>query len=276
MRPVNLIPPEDRRGDRAPMRTGPLAYVVVGFLVLVLGGVYMLVSSGNAISEREAEAAGLEQQLAETQARASALQSFTSFASVEQARAETISSLARSRFDWERVMRELALVIPADVTLDSLTGSVGAAGSEGSSGSDTGSSAGIEAPSLQMSGCGEGHASVARLVAALRDIDGVTRVGLSSSQEADAPVAGAAPAPTGGGTGSCSAGGATFELVVAFDGVEVDPGGAGIVPQTPPAEGDSSAGGVGAAVEDRKAARDSVGAAESKAREVANRYVPGA
>ena len=27
MRPVNLIPPEERRGDQAPLRTGPLAYI---------------------------------------------------------------------------------------------------------------------------------------------------------------------------------------------------------------------------------------------------------
>ena len=32
MRPVNLIPPEERRGERAPMRTGPLSYVVVAVL----------------------------------------------------------------------------------------------------------------------------------------------------------------------------------------------------------------------------------------------------
>ena len=36
MRPVNLIPPEDRRGERAPMRTGPLAYVVVALLAVGL------------------------------------------------------------------------------------------------------------------------------------------------------------------------------------------------------------------------------------------------
>ena len=33
MRPVNLIPPEDRRGQHAPLRTGPLAYILVGALV---------------------------------------------------------------------------------------------------------------------------------------------------------------------------------------------------------------------------------------------------
>ena len=36
MRPVNLIPIEQRHGERAPMRGGPLAYVVIGALVAAL------------------------------------------------------------------------------------------------------------------------------------------------------------------------------------------------------------------------------------------------
>jgi len=35
MRPVNLIPAEERRGDAAKSRTGPLAYVLVGVLFAV-------------------------------------------------------------------------------------------------------------------------------------------------------------------------------------------------------------------------------------------------
>jgi hypothetical protein len=52
MRPVNLIPAEDRRGEHAPLRTGPLAYVVLGALVALLVGVTALVLTGNQISER--------------------------------------------------------------------------------------------------------------------------------------------------------------------------------------------------------------------------------
>ena len=33
MRPINLIPPEERRGSQAPLRSGPLAYILVGALV---------------------------------------------------------------------------------------------------------------------------------------------------------------------------------------------------------------------------------------------------
>ena len=239
MRPVNLIPPEDRRGERAPLRSGPLAYVVVGVLLLGFVGVYVLVSTGNSISEREAEVAGLEQQLASSTARAGALQGFAGFATLEEARTETISSLAQSRFDWERVLRELALVIPQDASLLSLSGSI--AGGE-TAASDSGGAVGgeaIAAPTLTMSGCGADHESVARMVSALRDIDGVTRVGLASSSSPDRETEEAtAAAPPAGGEAATACFGkksTTFELTVAFDEVAIDPASGGIAPQVEPA-----------------------------------------
>ena len=50
MRPVNLLPPELRQGAHAPMRTGPIPYILVGALVAVLVGVAVLVTTGNQIS----------------------------------------------------------------------------------------------------------------------------------------------------------------------------------------------------------------------------------
>ena len=47
MRPVNLIPPESRRGQNAPLRSGPLPYIAIGALVAVLLGVTALVLVGN-------------------------------------------------------------------------------------------------------------------------------------------------------------------------------------------------------------------------------------
>ena len=60
MRPVNLIPPEDRRGEHAPLRAGAVSYAIVGFLALALVGVVLMVLAGNEISENEAELAALE------------------------------------------------------------------------------------------------------------------------------------------------------------------------------------------------------------------------
>ena len=70
MRPVNLIPPEDRRGDHAPLRAGVASYAIVGVLALALVGVVMVILAGNKISESEAELAALEARKAQADAAA--------------------------------------------------------------------------------------------------------------------------------------------------------------------------------------------------------------
>jgi Tfp pilus assembly protein PilN len=240
MRPVNLIPPEERRGDKAPMRTGSLGYVVVAGLGAALLAVTGVVLTNNQISDRKSEKAGLETQVAEAQAQADRLGSFASFASMQQAREQTVESLAKSRFDWERVLRELAIVIPGDVWLTNLSASVSADASAGtaSSGSSTASGAaqGITGPSLDIQGCAGGHEGVARFLSALRDIDGVTRVSVLNSDLPDPGAGGVgtgAVAPDAGGGGTdCATRDfvSQFEVVAAFDEVQVDSTTQGLAP----------------------------------------------
>src|SRR3954447_9390370 len=123
MRPVNLIPPEQRRGDSAQLRTGPLMYIVLGALALVLVGVTMLVLTDNRITDGKAEVATLKQEDAAAAAEAEKLAAFTQFRTLSEQRIATVRTLADSRFDWERVMRELSLVLPSNVWLTSLSAS---------------------------------------------------------------------------------------------------------------------------------------------------------
>ncbi|HET6570447.1 MAG TPA: hypothetical protein VFG58_03055 [Solirubrobacterales bacterium] len=212
MRPVNLIPPEDRRGDQAPLRTGPLVYIVIGALVAVLAGVTMLVLTGNQISASKDELAKLKREDAVASVRAARLSAYTQFQAASEQRVATVQSLADSRFDWERVLRELSLVLPSDVSLSELNAS-----SSGAEGEGGGSLGGITGPSLEMTGCAAGQNGVAGFVLALKDIDGVTRVGVQSSEDMS----------EGGKSNSseCAVGGATtqFVLVVAFDAAPVPP-----------------------------------------------------
>lgn len=229
MRPVNLIPPEDRRGDRAPLRSGPLSYVVVGALVAVLGIVTLMVMTSNDIAERETEVEQLEADLETTTAEAERLSAFTRFATVRTQREATIASLAQSRFDWERVMRELALVIPEDVTLTHLNGSVVMNAEASTAGTEIG------APNLAIAGCASSHSAVAEFVAALEDIDGVTRVGVGRSE-----AAGEASTSDASGCGSAH----IFDVSVAFDGATVSPDAAAASavnpsPETQPVEAGS-------------------------------------
>lgn len=227
MRPINLIPPEERRGQHAPLRAGPLAYVVVAALVAVLAGVTALVLTGNEISDREAELARVESDDAAEAAKAERLSAYTSFRDLSEQRVVTVQSLADSRFDWERVMRELALILPGDVWLVGLTATASPEVSvEGgaSSGSDLRGS--VPGPALELTGCATGQQAVAGFVTALKDIDGVTRVGVQSSELGQEDDSGSAV-----GTGAASSSGgeecrtrasiAKFELVVAFDAAPI-------------------------------------------------------
>ena len=81
-----------------------------------------LVLTGNQIAEREDEVATLKHEDAAAAARGRSSSPPTpSSATLSEQRVATVSSLADSRFDWERVMRELSLVLPGDVWLVSLT-----------------------------------------------------------------------------------------------------------------------------------------------------------
>jgi Tfp pilus assembly protein PilN len=226
MRPVNLIPPDERRGDSAALRTGSLVYVLVGGLALLLLGIVAVALTSKQVDDRKAQKASLEQELQQETARANSVAAFTSFRAVQEQRAATVTSLAQSRFDWSRVLHELSLVLPSGVSLTNLTGSVSAdapssGGSSSSSGGDLRSA--IAGPALQITGCAQGQDAVAGFVSALQDIDGVTRVGLSSSQ-----IGGSSPGGTSSGSSSPSSGDsgcpagpntAAFEITVAFDAV---------------------------------------------------------
>lgn len=236
MRPVNLIPPEERRGDRSELRKGALAYVVVGLLAVALIVSVAMVTISSQISDRETQLASLKVREDAARARADALAPYAQFATMSAARHATVTSLAKSRFDWERVLRELALVIPDDVWLVTTTGTVAPdLQIEGSTGNPLrGQAAG---PALELTGCAAGQDSVAEFVAALKDIDGVTRVGLNSSE---LPLSGstAAPSSEGGSDGSdCRTRDfiAKFEIVVAFDAVPAPLPADATAPSTAPA-----------------------------------------
>lgn len=220
MRPVNLIPREERPGERKPMRGGPLAYVVVGALAAALLGVTVLVATGNQISERKAEVAQLESERSTVEARAQALDAYTQFHNVREQRLMTISSLADSRFDWERVMRELALVLPGDVWLANLTGTASPAVAP-SGAANVSLRSSIPGPALEMVGCARSQEAVAGFVTALEEIDGVTRVGVQSSSLPSGSTEGGDSAAAS----SCQTRDfiAQFQMVAAFDAAPVPP-----------------------------------------------------
>jgi Tfp pilus assembly protein PilN len=237
MRPVNLIPSDERRGDRSAMRTGSFTYVLIGGLAVALLAVIALAFTSKQISDRKGEVAQLTRQEQAANAKAQSLKAFTDFRAVQESRAATVVSLAQSRFDWQRVLNELARVIPSDAWLTQLAGTVSpSAQVEGAP--DIAMRAEASGPALSIIGCAASQDAVAGFVGDLEDIDGVTRVGVQSSQRGDAATSG------GGGATSDSASGDSqdcrtrdfifqFQVVVAFDAVPA-PATASTAPSVPP------------------------------------------
>jgi Tfp pilus assembly protein PilN len=218
MRAVNLIPPEDRRGDAAPARTGQVAYAIIGVLIVAIALVAWMTLLGNQINDSKAEIADIEQDVADSQARATALAPYVSLASVKDARTATIDSLAKSRFDWQRVLRELARVTPEGISLTAVTGTVSPDVTVNSP-SEVTLRDGVPGPALEIVGCANSQRDVAEYISALQDIDGVTRVaaqkGTRGEKTDDAATGDAASTETAGGCPRPNQ--PRIEIVAAFD-----------------------------------------------------------
>lgn len=255
MRPVNLIPPDIRRGDTAPARAGALSWVLVGVLALAVVAVGAVTLLDKDVNDKEARVAQLEIQEAELTARAGSLSSFVEFQSLADARTQTVAALAESRFDWERVMRELALVLPPRIWLIELVGTVAPAGEA------------IPGPSLTLIGCGRSQRDVARLIAAIGDIDGVTRVTANESKKTEDPE-------QDGDTCRTRDFIPQFKVTAAFEPVAVPAGAAPTAP-APASPGDPTApagndGGVGEAQQQRASGEQQVDQARDDAGKAKN------
>lgn len=216
MRAVNLIPADDRRDVRgAPGKTGGMVYVLLGALGVGLLMMVALTLVNRSLDDRRSEMADIKAKADSAQAQADALAPYTQFAALRAKRVQTVTSLAKSRFDWAHAMHEVARVIPGDVWLQSVQGTVSP--KDGGSGLR----AAISAPALEIAGCTTSQKSVVRLMSRMRTMDGVQRVSLDSSTKSGGGSSGAAP--TSGATGASGGGGCgssakhpTFAMVVFF------------------------------------------------------------
>ena len=246
MRAINLIPAADRG---AAGRSGGGPYVLLGALALLLLGVTLHVLTGNTIAERRDELATVRTQVQAAQAQAEARRPYVEFAALAQARVITVRQLGAARFDWEDALADLSKVIPGNVWLSSLLGTVttGVSVEGGASGSAGGLRSASSNPAIELTGCTESHEDVARLISRLRLMDGVERVSLADSTKDE------------GGGGDCS-GFPLFNLVIFFEplptvaapvtaGATTTPASTPAGATPPPSEGASGSGGNGGATQ---------------------------
>jgi Tfp pilus assembly protein PilN len=186
VRPVNLIPQDQRR--RTPSEgSGRGAYALLGVLGVLLVMLVGYVLTSNTVTERESQAEEARVEADRLEAEAINKDSFTDFATIAQTRAASVAGVAATRFDWERLMRELSRVLPEGSWLISAEGSVsgdpGAAAPTGEATPAPATAGGT--PSLHLAGCTPKHSDVARMMVRLRQLHRVTDVQLAQSAQED-------------------------------------------------------------------------------------------
>jgi Tfp pilus assembly protein PilN len=177
MRPVNLIP-QDQRRRKPSDGSGKGAHALLGGLAVLLAMVAFYVLTANTVTERQNETAQAKAEADRLEAQAAQKTSFSDFAQIAQTRLASVSDVAGTRFDWERFMRELALVMPEGSWLRTANATMA-----GDAATDTTAAGTTEAagPSATLSGCTPRHRDVAAMMVRLRQLHRVVDVELTSS-----------------------------------------------------------------------------------------------
>jgi hypothetical protein len=125
MRAVNLIPQDQRGGaKRGAGRSQGGAYAVLG----VVGGLALLALvyglAADQVSSRKAKLVTVEAQAQRAQATAAQLAPYTSFQSLREQRVNAVNQLVNSRFDWAHTFHEFGRVLPPEVSITSISGTI--------------------------------------------------------------------------------------------------------------------------------------------------------
>jgi hypothetical protein len=247
MRAVNLIPADQRGG--ASVGAGRSEGAVYGVIGLVAGLAILALLYGLAhrqVTSRRAQTATVVAEAQRAQAAAQQLAPYTSFVALREQREQAVSTLVDTRFDWAHAFHEFGRVLPADVSISSLDGTIGAAtataaaapsatsssvtattaapgatpssatatttGSAATSSSVASATPPGSVPTFTLDGCATSQPMVAEMLERLRLIDGVQEVTLQSSTSGS----------TSGG-GGCSGGAPTFAAQITFDPLPSSP-----------------------------------------------------
>jgi hypothetical protein len=181
---VNLIPTDQRRAQASGANSGS-AYAVVGVLVVLLALVVGYVVTSNSVNDNKAKAEKAKQEADALEAKASELDAFTDFAAIKQQRLEAVKTAAETRFDWERLMREISRVMPdgswLQTTDASVKGDTANSATAPASANPAEATTGPVSPTATFVGCTPKQSEVAKILVRLRSMHRVTDVELNES-----------------------------------------------------------------------------------------------
>jgi Tfp pilus assembly protein PilN len=128
MRAFNLLPREEARAEREGGAPSPLPYVLValaGVLIFAALAAFYLMA-GTDVTKKRGQAEDLRAELAAYQAAAkqpSVEDNSAALATERVGRTNALSAALTKRLAWDRLLREIALVVPDEVSLTQIQGS---------------------------------------------------------------------------------------------------------------------------------------------------------
>ena len=182
MRAINLLPRDDaRRSGRQKKQWIVLVPVVAALLLTVAFAALFLNASGK-VKSKQADLNGLKAELAAIPTPdVSKVQSENALAAERDARVTALNTALSHRVAWDRVFRELSLVLPDDVWLTTVSAKAPVASSVAATAAPA-TTGTVAATGLTLDGYTYSQAAVARLLSRLAVIPDLTNVQLQQSQ----------------------------------------------------------------------------------------------
>ena len=194
MRAINLLPKDDARRGR-PQRPQWLVLVpvVLAVLLTALMSAMFLSASGKA-KDKQAQLSSLQEELAAIPTPdAAKVKTQSALAADKQARVTALSAALSRRVAWDRVFRELSLVLPDDVWLATISAKAPVPSSAATPPAPAAAGAAPAATQFTLDGFTYSHAAVARLLSRLAVVPDLVNVQLQQSTRTKVGVANAVP-----------------------------------------------------------------------------------
>ena len=184
MRPINLLPARYQPARASGERPG-IGYAAIGALAVLLLMIVLYVVTNNGINDANEKTAQAQAEQQVAQAKIGQLQAYGDFATLRQTREQAVRGVAQARFDYERLLREVALVLPHNTYLTQFSSGAGS----GAAPTTTTGTTTAGGPTITVSGCAPSHPGVATAIVRLRKLHNIDDVDLKSSQKAGGDAA---------------------------------------------------------------------------------------
>lgn len=180
MRAINLLPRDDTR--RGPQRPQWVVIIPVLLAVLLSGALSILfLNASGKVKDKQGQLTQLKDELAAIPTPdASKVRTQTALATEKSTRVQALNAALSRRVAWDRVFRELSLVLPGDVWLSTLSAKAPMSSSVATA-TTTPTGTAVAATDFTLDGYTYSHAAVARLLSRLAVVPDLVNVQLQQS-----------------------------------------------------------------------------------------------